>query len=371
MSVARLIVSGFGTLAVVGCVVGSMSMNYLYGVGLGRNKLESSVWGGLSVAFDALKAGGPIYLLSAWRRRQWARVAAGGVILPGVMVYGLLSALGFASESKGAVVGGREAVRAAFLDAERELKEHTAKRTAVKSNRAASELEAGIAVVFARPVGVAERSRGTVGSLSKNCSRDDAHTRDACVQVAALRQELAIAVEAGRLDGRIAELRRQIGALRERGGNSDPNPQATLLSRLTLERLSPDDIEGLKSIYLSLLVEVVSTFGLLFVIEREERQKVWGEGSVKIAAGLASAPAAAPEGAPGQFVRACVRAADSERLELGELYPAYAGWCGREGFVAVDEDRFVATLETGFANSGARVVRRAGKVYVHGVRMTA
>lgn len=368
MASVRPVVSGFGMLAVMGCVVGSMSMNYLYGVGLGRNKLESSVWGGLSVAFDALKAGGPLFLVSAWRRRQWARVAAGTVILPGVMVYGLLSAVGFATESKGGVVGGREALRAAYLDAERELEEQTAKRAALKSNRTASELEATIAVVFARPVGGAERTRGTVGSLSRNCSRDDAHTRDACVEVAALREELTIAVEAARFDARIAELRRQIGALRERGGNSDPNPQATLLSRLTLNRLSPDDIEGLKSIYLSVLVEVVSTFGLLFVIEREERRKVLGERSVRIAAEL-SAPTT--EGAPGQFVRACLGAADGERVELGELYPAYAGWCGREGLVAVNEDRFAATLETGFVKSGARVMRRAGKVYVHGVRLTA
>jgi hypothetical protein len=135
--------------------------------------------------------------------------------------------------------------------------------------------------------------------------------------------------------------------------------------------LSPDDIEGLKSIYLSLLVEVVSTFGLLFVIEREGQQKVVAEPSVKIAAGVASpaSPATTTEGAPGQFVRVCVRAAEGERVELGELYPAYAGWCERDGLVAVDEHRFVAALQTGFANSGARVVRRAGKVYVHGVRI--
>ena len=128
-----LVLSGLGVLAVMACIVGSMSMNYLYGVGLGRTEWESSVWGGLSIAFDALKAGAPIYLVSAWRKRQWARVGAGMVILPGVIVYGLLSALGFASESKGAVVGGREAVRAAYVDAENELKEQTGKRAALRT----------------------------------------------------------------------------------------------------------------------------------------------------------------------------------------------------------------------------------------------
>jgi hypothetical protein len=362
----RLVVSWFGMLAVVGCVVASMSMNYIYGIGLGRNKLESSVWGGLSVAFDALKAGGPIYLVSAWRRRQWARMAAGTIILPGVIVYGLLSALGFASESKGAVVGGREAVRAAYLDTERELQEQTTRRATLKSNRGPSEVEAAMGVVFARPLGVAERSRGTIGSVSRNCTRDDAHTREACVEVAGLRQELTIAVEAARVDGRIGQLHRQLRELRERGGTIEPNPQATLLSRLTLKRLSPDDVEGLKTIYMSLLVEVVSTFGLLFVIEREGRQKMLANPR-EIAS--PAPPATTTEGAPGQFVRACVRAAEGERLELGELYPAYARWCERDGLVAMDEHRFGVALQTGFANSGARVVRRAGKVYVHGVRI--
>ena len=53
----RALLSGLGILSVLACIVGSMTMNYLYGASLGRTELESSVWGGLSIAFDALKAG--------------------------------------------------------------------------------------------------------------------------------------------------------------------------------------------------------------------------------------------------------------------------------------------------------------------------
>jgi hypothetical protein len=364
----RGLLSGLGVLAVLACLAGSMSMNYLYGVSLGRTELESGVWGGLSIAFDALKACAPIYLVGAWRKREWARVVAGLIIVPGVIVYGLLSAVGFASESKGAVLGGREAVRAAYVDAERELKEQTLKRAALKTYRVAGEIEAAIAAVLARPVSVGERTRGTVGTLSSGCGRDDARAREACAEVATLRQELATAVEAGRLETRIAALRRQVGTLRERGAAIDPNPQATLLSRLTLGRVSPADVEGFKSIYVALLVEVVSTFGLLFVIERNELRRALVEGRDKM---LTVPTSAVSEGVPGRFVRECLEAADGERVELGALHPAYAGWCGRLKLAALDVERFVAALEAGFASTDARMIRDAGKVYVHGVRLVA
>ena len=365
----RALLSGLGVLSVLACIGGSMTMNYLYGASLGRTELESSVWGGLSIAFDALKAGAPLYLVWAWRKHEWARVVAGLIIVPGVTVYGLFSAIGFASESKAAVVGGRETVRAGYVDAERELQERTAKRATLKSNRVASEIEAAIAVVLVRPVRVGERTRGTVGTLSKNCARDYARTREACAEVAVLRQELAASVEAGRIETRIAELRRQVAILRERGGASDPNPQATLLSRLTLGRVSPADVEGFKSVYLAVLAEVVSTFGLLFVMDRDEWRRAWVERKNKLP--MTTPARAVGEGVPGRFVRECLEAVDGGRIELGALYPAYAGWCDRLKVAALDVDRFVAALEAGFASTDAPMIRRAGKVYVHGVRLVA
>lgn len=364
----RALLSSLGVMAVLACLAGSMVMNFLYGVSLGRTDVESAVWGGLSIAFDALKACAPIYLVGAWRKREWARVAAGLIIVPGVIVYGLLSAVGFASESKGAVLGGREAVRAAYDDAERELKQQTIKRASLKTSRTGGEIEAAIAAVLARPVSVGERFRGTVSSLSGACGRDDARTREACAEVATLRQELAAAVEAERLDNRITQLRGQVGVLRERGAATDPNPQATLLSRLTWGRVSPADIEGLKSIYVALLVEVVSTFGLLLVIERKELRKALVETGGKI---LTAPTSARGEGVPSRFVRECLEAADGERIELGALHPAYAGWCDRLKLTAVEAEPFVAALEAGFARTDARMMRDAGKVYVHGVRLMA
>ncbi len=65
----RALLSGLGILSVLACIGGSMTMNYLYGASLGRTELESSVWGGLSIAFDTLKAGAPLYLVSVGPRR--------------------------------------------------------------------------------------------------------------------------------------------------------------------------------------------------------------------------------------------------------------------------------------------------------------
>lgn len=48
---------------------------------------------------------------------------------------------------------------------------------------------------FAKPVIVGERMRGTVGSLSGNCTSVHVRTVQACAEVGALRNERAVAVQ--------------------------------------------------------------------------------------------------------------------------------------------------------------------------------
>lgn len=67
--------------------------------------------------------------------------------------------------------------------------------------------------MLARPVVVAERVRGTVSTLSVNCTKDDRRTAEACAEIAELREELAVANEGAKLETSAAALRQQIGDL--------------------------------------------------------------------------------------------------------------------------------------------------------------
>jgi hypothetical protein len=58
------------------------------------------------------------------------------------------------------------------------------------------QVEAAIAAVLAKPIVTSERIRGTVGSLSGNCTKVETRTAEACASVASLRQELAAAFDA-------------------------------------------------------------------------------------------------------------------------------------------------------------------------------
>ena len=63
--------------------------------------------GGLSVASDGLKAVLPVVVAHQVAARHWGRAMAGVVIFPLVLGYGFMSALGFASQSRGVLVAGR------------------------------------------------------------------------------------------------------------------------------------------------------------------------------------------------------------------------------------------------------------------------
>jgi len=368
-----LLLSGLGVLASLAFIAASMTMNYLYGVSLGRNALESQLWGAVSIASDALKALAPIFLFWALRSRQWGLAL---VCLVGLVVttgYALQSAAGFASESKSVVIGGRESVRATYLEAEDELADASKRREAMKVARSPAEIEAAIQATLTRAVKDGDRVRGTVTSLSAGCTRADARTADACREVGELRQALAGATSAARLDQRLDQLRKQVRDLRDKGGGVDANPQATLLSKLTLGKLSPADVEAWKSIYLALLVEFMSVFGLLMSLEHRELKKAWREMRPEVAVATPASPLAEvlPLGGVDKFLGDCLQPAAGKVVEVGEVYAAYQAWCGRHKLRPLSVETFAEPFARICQHIGVRTRSKGKKVYCVDVQVAA
>jgi hypothetical protein len=100
-----------------------------------------------------------------------------------------------------------------------------------------------------------------VGGLSASCSKNDTRTAADCIEVADLRGELAVAVEAARLEARLRALRQQVNALRHRGGSAAPDPVGEFWAWLTRGWLSVKDVAFGLPLFFALMIEMVSAFG--------------------------------------------------------------------------------------------------------------
>ena len=167
-------------------------------------------------------------------------------------VWAVASLLGSVAQERMTTTGGRDTIHMSYADVEKELAEVGAQRRLLRSARSSTEVEALIAAGLSRTVTIGARVR-TVDDVSKNCTKPDRATADACNDIADLRAELAAAVEAARLDVRVAQLRKRGADLREKGATLSSDVQSEMIERFTRGFLSVKDA----AIGLPLLVTAV------------------------------------------------------------------------------------------------------------------
>src|SRR5262249_29163535 len=170
-------------------------------------------------------------------------------------------ALGVYVQDRTALTGSRDAVHASYRDAEAELVVVEKQLRALSTHRSAGEIEAMISAILARGVNFGERLRGTIASVSVNCTKIDTRTQEACVEIATLRQEFAVATEAHRLETRVSSLREQIVNLRERGGSIAADPVGEFYAWITGGYVSVRDVGFGFPLAFALLIEIVTAFG--------------------------------------------------------------------------------------------------------------
>jgi hypothetical protein len=133
------------------------------------------------------------------------------------LFFSVSSAIGIYVQERTALTGGREIKHASYGDAKSELAGIEAKLKVLGQQRTPAQVQAAIAAVLARPVMAGERVRGTVGTISINCTKSDTRTVAACAEIAELREEFATATQAAQLEADAITLRKQIGKLRDGG----------------------------------------------------------------------------------------------------------------------------------------------------------
>jgi hypothetical protein len=302
------------------------------------------VFGWANVAADLWKVTGLVVVTSLWRARRTAVAITLTALWVMCLLWGVIGAIGVYAQDRTAFVGGRAATVASYQDAEQEVQKVDA-RLAGLTKRTAAQVEGAINAVLAQPVLVDERVRGTVQKVSEGCTKQLRITAEQCLEVARLREELAGATEAQRLEQRRTQLRAEIARLREKGGTVMADPVAELFSWLSRGQLSVRDVSFGFPLAFALLVEMVSALGLAGIVTYAEATRPVRAGHGEIEPDTAShAPTQLATSTVGSVldwvVDRGIPTNDARGISGEELHQDYAQWCALMKASSLDLDRF-------------------------------
>jgi hypothetical protein len=256
-------VRGFWTVTAAGLVLAvtalSMCMNFEFGHGLGTSEGTGLMLGGLSVAFDGLKALLPLFIAWQWRERHWVRAGAGAVLFVLVAAYGMASALGFSSQNREGVVASREHLNASLKEHAADLETAEQRLKVLGPHRIAGAVEADIAKL----------KKDRLWDATSGCT--DATlpaSREFCKRIDSVRAELALAAEDHVLTAKIEGLKFKVQQLRSRGAGREADPQLGEIARATGADLLR--VRSGMNWLLAVAVEAVSCFGLFAIAWQRE-----------------------------------------------------------------------------------------------------
>ncbi|MFN0218240.1 MAG: hypothetical protein ACKVP4_05420 [Hyphomicrobium sp.] len=362
-----------GSAVWLATIAASGAINYLAGYQFGRSPEEAQAFAILGVAADAWKAVGPIFIVTLWRGERRLASCLATAVWVACFAFAVFAALGLAAQNRSAVTGGREAVKFSYEAVNKELSEVERRRERIGATFSPAEIQSAIDAVSARATG----GRGTVASLSDNCGKDNWRTRNTCAEVAKLRQKLATAREAQRLDERIVELNGEAKRLRGQGGSLESDPQAQLISRLSFGYIAPGDVGLGIVLLLVIMIELISAFAPVVLNEAAAVHRTACEpvaaGRDQSRADAAHRDGAAPLRPIGDiFEYLCGQIIPDARgsVSAQALFSDYVHWCAACGFSVLDEKLFFTSFDTIVENDLGGNVQRQGSDYF-GLRLLA
>jgi hypothetical protein len=258
------------SVATAGMFLISMRANYLYGRSIGQSPETQEALAWANVGADIWKAFALIVVATLLRNRSYRAAVATTLTWLVCLSFSVTSAIGIYVQERTSLTGGREAKHASYEDALKELASVEGKLKGLARHRSLGEVEAAIAGVLARPIVMADRVRGTVASLSTNCTKDDKRTAEACAEVAKLREELAVASESVKLGQRATALRNQITKLRDTGGSQAPDPVGLFWEWFTRGWITVRAVGFGLPLFFAMMIETVSAFGPLAIVAYAE-----------------------------------------------------------------------------------------------------
>jgi hypothetical protein len=368
------------TLATAAIYAVSMRANYLYGYGIGQSPETKFAIAWANVGADLWKGFGLIVAVGLWRANSRRATALTGATWFACLLFSVSSAIGVYVQERSGMTSGREAQRISYQDAERELHKIDDALKADTDRASVAQVEASIAVILATPVFAGEIVRGTVATVSLNCTKHVARTAQPCAQIARLRGDLARAVETARLEQRASALREILSALRERGGAAAPDPVGEFWSWLSRGFLSAKDVGFGLPLAFAIMVEMVSAFGPFGIVAYVEATRIASERDMSRRSAtahdtswlLSTMPEADGGGQVIAYIAERTEPTDnSESLGVGELFADYRAWCARARNLPLEIKEFVRAFDRLCASAELRgTIKKLGHSYV-GIALVA
>jgi hypothetical protein len=347
------------SVATVGMFLISMRANYLYGRGIGQSPETQEAFAWANVGADIWKGFGLIVVFVLWRARLRRTAITTGLTWLVCLCFSVSSAIGIYVQERTSLTGGRAAKQASYEDARKELTDVERKLKGLAQHRSVAEVEATITGVFARTVFVGERIRGTVGSLSANCTKDDKRTAEACAEVAGFREELAIANESTKLEGRATALRQQVSDLRAKGGSVAPDPVGEFWEWITRGFVTVRAVGFGLPLFFALMIETVSAFGPLAIVAYAEATRRQSSNDMTRSVAPSRAEPRVVErdrndvtlieseigGIVPFMAERTEPTADPAAVSIEELHADYERWCSTKSLRALTHEAFATEFD--------------------------
>ena len=253
----RHVLGILGILAAGVLLAVSAAMNWRFGFSLGKTEMDGQIYGAASAAADVFKALVPFFLFAAIRNRMWAQAAASVVVWVVVTAYSLTSALGHAALNRQDSTGQRAVQAQSYKDLRADLKRAEDQMSWIPQHRPAMTVVADLATLKN------QREWGWTSGCTEVVNKGQ---REFCQKVNGFGAELASAQQADLLGKQIAQLKKELSSTETTAAHSEADPQAAVLAKLLafvgLGNVKVDDVQTSLTIFVALLLEVGSGFGL-------------------------------------------------------------------------------------------------------------
>jgi hypothetical protein len=247
----RHILGVLGVIAASILLVVSAMMNYRFGYSLGKTPTDGEIYGMASAAADCFKALAPFFFFAAVRNRVWSQAVAAALVWVVVTGYAMTSALGHAALNRLTTSGERTAASTSYKDLRDDLKRAQQQLDWIPAHRPADTVAAELNVLKAQRAWL----------LTNECTDATIRSsREFCQQYFKLAAEHASALEAQKLEVRVAQIGAEAAKATGATVMAVADPQATVLARLT--GLQLETVQTALTLFVALLIEIGSGFGM-------------------------------------------------------------------------------------------------------------
>jgi hypothetical protein len=285
----RHVLGILGVLAAGVLLAVSAAMNWRFGYSLGTTEFDGLIYGAASAAADCLKALIPFFLFAAVRNRMWSQAAAAAVVGVVVTAYSLTSALGHAALNRLDTTGQRAQQTAVYQDMRADVKRMEEQVSWIPQHRPAAT--------------VASEMNGLKNQISwsrtQGCTVvNGKFNRDFCQQYHTLSAEHANGVQAAELSKKIMQVKADLAKAGDgHTALTEADPQAAMLAKiggLVFADVKVDDVQMALTIFIALLLEVGSGFGMYIAFSQWRLHDALHNPRVASAAAVGQAAVAMP-----------------------------------------------------------------------------